>query len=69
MPDSNVLKEEWKNSHGNEKYGIAYGFDEDEIAYAKETQHRAKERFEDIKRDQAKMIQSFINKCEDYFNA
>ncbi|MCB0749939.1 MAG: WavQ [Ignavibacteriae bacterium] len=69
VPESNISEKLWRESHGDKKYGIAYGFENEQIAYAKNTKHNLWKEFEQLKSEQLEMIKSFINKCKNKYSS
>lgn len=49
-------------------YGVAFGFSEDEIKYAKETAHLVKTFYEQCNRDGFESVKGFVKMCEEYFD-
>lgn len=48
-------------------YGVAYGFSDDEIAYAMNTANRVKELYEKQNAKGIEEVKKFVNICEEYF--
>ncbi|MBU5428781.1 hypothetical protein KQI22_01705 [Kineothrix sp. MSJ-39] len=67
-----VIPEEgktWKDYYPGEKrpLGVAFGFSEDEIAYAKNTMHLVKKNFEEKNNKCKYSVQEFAKVCKEYF--
>jgi len=67
VPDSHISEEEWRGSHGNKKDGMAYGFEKNQIEYAKNTQKKLIEELIKVKTDQKEMLINFVTKCVKHF--
>ena len=49
------------------EYGVAFGFSDDEIAYAINTANRVKELYEKCNAEGIEEVKKFVNICEDFF--
>lgn len=54
-------------SNGEYGYGRAYGFDEKEIAFAKQTSHLVEESYKNANKKGRENVNQFIKLCEEYF--
>lgn len=50
-----------------EKYGVAYSFDAEEIEWARQTVEKARERCNKINQDGRKSVEEFVKQCKEYF--
>lgn len=50
-----------------EKYGVAYSFDNDEIEWARRTANKARERYVMINQEGKQSAEEFVNYCKKYF--
>lgn len=50
-----------------EKYGVSYSFDAEEIEWAKQTAEKARERCVKINQDGRKSVEEFVKQCKGYF--
>ncbi|EEY46412.1 hypothetical protein [Vibrio mimicus] len=66
VPDSNTTIEQWYPNI-TDRYGIAYGFDEEQLKWAKETQSLVKEHVENEHRRSEQCVKNFIKEALDYF--
>jgi hypothetical protein len=66
VPDENITKEEW-NSREYDRYGIAYGFSEDELTKAVGTAHLLKEQILHEEEENIENVKKFIEETEEYF--
>lgn len=67
-----VVPEKGKNrsdylSNGEIGYGRAYGFDEEEISFAKNTSRLVEENYRNLNNKGKESVVQFIKLCEDYF--
>lgn len=68
-----VVPEEGKGKKdylkGNDKtYGVAYGFSEEEIEWAKSTRDKVKEHYEKLNADSLEQTKNFVELCKKKFN-
>ncbi|MCC4236779.1 WavQ [Vibrio anguillarum] len=66
VPDSNTTIEQWYPNI-TDRYGIAYGFDEGQLRWAKDTQSLVKEHVENEHRRSEQCVKDFIKEALDYF--
>ncbi|ASG00992.1 WavQ [Vibrio anguillarum] len=66
VPDSNTTIEQWYPNI-TDRYGIAYGFDEEQLRWAKDTQSLVKEHVENEHRRSEQCVKDFIKEALDYF--
>ena len=65
IPDPRLDAETWRSEReGYLKYGVAYGFDENEIEYAKQTRHLIKPYLQEFNDKSIDQCRNFI----DYWN-
>lgn len=65
IPEKGISKEQWQ-PHEENRYGIAYGFDD--IEYAVQTRPLLLKHIEKQERESNESIQQFVEKCKSYFN-
>lgn len=64
VPEEGIAKEEWQSTEEN-RYGMAYGFDD--IEYAVQTRSLLLKRLEKQERESNHSVEQFVQKCTDYF--
>jgi len=65
IPEKGITKEEWQPNEEN-RYGIAYGFDD--IEYAIQTRPLLLQYIEKQERESNDSVKHFVEKCKSYFN-
>ncbi len=65
IPDENVSKEQWY-SEENERYGVAYGFED--LPWARKTAHLLLDRMKEQEQNSAENVRSFAVEAINYFN-
>lgn len=65
VPEEGVSKEQWQPNEEN-RYGIAYGFDD--IEYALQTRSMLLQYIEKQERQSNESVRYFVEKCKSYFN-
>jgi hypothetical protein len=63
IPNKNINSDQWKESFPFNKYGIAFGMDEE--SYARETIHLVKDYCISVQTEDLKSVQKLIKDCED----
>ncbi|MGE4511716.1 MAG: WavQ [Sulfurimonadaceae bacterium] len=66
IPDDNVSKEQW-HPQEKDRYGIAYGLNEEEITYAQETLQLLKNDIKKQQNNNQKELDKFLNLCKTHF--
>ncbi|PQJ65360.1 hypothetical protein BTO01_13385 [Vibrio jasicida] len=66
VPEDGVSKEAWFPDEVS-RYGIAYGTDESELEWARETVPMLKERIESLNDESTKLVCQFVQETENYF--
>lgn len=66
VPDSDTTIEQWYPNI-TDRYGIAYGFNEEQLKWAKDTQSLVKEHVENEHRRSEQCVKNFIQEALDYF--
>ncbi len=66
VPDSNTTIEQWYPNM-TDRYGIAYGFDEEQLKWAKDTQPLVKEHVENEHKRSEQCVKNFIKEAASYF--
>lgn len=66
VPDDGVSKEQWYPNE-TDRYGIAYGFSEDEEKIAYSTSHLVEEHIKKEEINNIKNVKIFIKECNEYF--
>ncbi|WP_070968088.1 WavQ [Vibrio sonorensis] len=67
VPDTGVSIEQWYPKE-SDRYGIAYGFDEEQLAWSQDTRHLVKEHVEREHARSAECVKAFLSEAEDYFS-
>ena len=71
VPETEKGRENYRNHTENifdTGYGEAFGFDEKEIEYSKNTAHKALEKYQNNNKDGLVQVQKFVSECENYFS-
>ena len=66
VPESGVTKEQWQPSE-EDRYGLAYGFDD--VEYALATKEKLLYRLEQKEIESNILVDEFVSKCKNYFDA
>ncbi|MGL6260681.1 WavQ [Vibrio sp. WXL210] len=67
VPDENTSIDEWYSDE-KDRYGIAYGFSDEQITWANATQDRVLETIEQRQRESVDRVLDFVEECQSYFD-
>ncbi|WP_076542420.1 hypothetical protein [Shewanella sp. UCD-KL21] len=67
VPDIHIDKEKWY-PNVSDRYGIAYGFEEEELIWAKKTKYKVLEHLENEHRKSQECVVEFVKECTNFFN-
>ncbi|NOI30732.1 WavQ [Vibrio coralliilyticus] len=67
VPDTGVSIEQWYPKE-SDRYGIAYGFDDKQIEWCKNTKHLVEEHIEREHSRSIECVKTFLSEAEDYFS-
>ena len=67
VPEPGVTSEQW-NDDKSRRYGVAWGFDEDELRFARETAPLCREQLLQRVANQSDEVRSFVADCKEVFD-
>lgn len=67
IPEIGKNKSDYKGAN-EVSYGVAWGFSEEEIAFAKKTRNKIVSMYEELNKNSIDSTRKFIRYCENYFN-
>lgn len=67
VPDEGTSVEDWHQQDNRWRYGVAYGFSNDEIARANVTRHLLNQLIEELEESSKASVKNFIQVCDQYF--
>lgn len=65
VPDGINNARQWRKKFPQHKYGIAYGFDFDEIKHASETRHLLKDHIQSLEDETIVLVKRFVEICKE----
>ena len=68
VPEPGRTKADYIKTDDTETYGVAYGFNDAEIEYAKSTRNKARERCENMNKQGKENVKFFAEECIKYFS-
>lgn len=63
VPDGINNAEEWRNKFPQHRYGLAYGFSDEEIEHANSTRHLVKEHIRQLENSGIETVEKFVKIC------